>query len=190
MPTKKQAYDWEAIEREYRAGQLSVREIAQQYGCSHTAIQKKAKAGGWSRDLASRVRKEVAKKLVADSTVASGNATTGDEDQIVEAAATRGAEVIRIHRRDIRALSELVAKLRNEVETGTKLYLSTYRGEIIQKTVSLSAAEKAAAVANLAAAEHKLVALERQAFNLNDSGLEDPDAPQAILIRVKNGEGG
>jgi predicted DNA-binding protein YlxM (UPF0122 family) len=48
--------DWEAIEREYRAGQLSVREIARQYAVSEGAIRKRAKAEGWERALADVVR--------------------------------------------------------------------------------------------------------------------------------------
>ena len=39
--------DWEAIEREYRAGQLSVREIARQHDVSAPAIVKRAKRLGW-----------------------------------------------------------------------------------------------------------------------------------------------
>ena len=36
--------DWEAIEGMYRAGLLSVREIARSHGVSHVAILKRAKA--------------------------------------------------------------------------------------------------------------------------------------------------
>jgi transposase len=42
--------DWDGIERDYRAGVMSVREIAKWYGLSHTAINKKAKAEGWVRE--------------------------------------------------------------------------------------------------------------------------------------------
>ena len=44
---KKAAPDWERIEADYRAGLLSVREIATAQGISHTAVQKRAKADGW-----------------------------------------------------------------------------------------------------------------------------------------------
>ena len=50
--------DWEAVEREYRAGQLSIREIGRLHGVSHTAIAKRARKEGWSQNLAARVRKE------------------------------------------------------------------------------------------------------------------------------------
>lgn len=49
MRKKTKAIDWKAIERDYRAGVMSVREIAKWYGLSDTAIHKKAKAEGWER---------------------------------------------------------------------------------------------------------------------------------------------
>ena len=63
---KKAAPDWEAIEREYRAGQLSVAEIARQHGISHTAVNKKVKADGWVRNLAKQVRDTISARLVSD----------------------------------------------------------------------------------------------------------------------------
>ncbi|EIV5186955.1 terminase small subunit [Serratia marcescens] len=41
--------DWAAIAREYRAGQLSIRALAEKYGISDTAIRKKAKAEDWPK---------------------------------------------------------------------------------------------------------------------------------------------
>lgn len=49
MRKKTKAIDWKAIERDYRAGVMSIREIAKWYGLSDTAIHKKAKADGWER---------------------------------------------------------------------------------------------------------------------------------------------
>lgn len=50
MPKENQPIDWAGIERDYRAGVMSVREIAKWYGVSHTAINKRARAEGWSRE--------------------------------------------------------------------------------------------------------------------------------------------
>ena len=58
------AHDWDAIEREYRAGQLSIKELARQHKLSDTAIHKRAKAKGWTRDLSSAVRTRVRESLV------------------------------------------------------------------------------------------------------------------------------
>lgn len=48
---KRAAPDWERIEADYRAGLLSVREIAAANGVSHVAIGKRVKRDGWERDL-------------------------------------------------------------------------------------------------------------------------------------------
>ena len=42
--------EWIAIEGEFRAGKRSIREIADDYGITDTAIRKRAKAHGWLRD--------------------------------------------------------------------------------------------------------------------------------------------
>jgi hypothetical protein len=180
-------YDWEAIKREYRAGQLSISEIAAQFGCRRETISRRATKEGWTRDLAPAVRKAVASKVTRiTSQVTDPNVT---DDEIIEKAADRGAEVITLHRQDIAALRELEAKLIAELrDNPTKLYLAQYQGQIIEKTVGLTAAERAQAANNLANVQHKRIALERQAFNLNDSGFDDPDAPDSILIRVNRGE--
>ena len=41
--------DWEAIEREFRAGIRSLREIGAEYGVTEGAIRKRAKRDGWQR---------------------------------------------------------------------------------------------------------------------------------------------
>lgn len=52
MADEKKAVDWSEIERDFRTGTMSIREIARWYGVTDTAIRKKAKAGGWVRENA------------------------------------------------------------------------------------------------------------------------------------------
>lgn len=49
MSKKDKPIDWASIERDYKAGSMSNREIARWHGLSETAIRKKAKAEGWER---------------------------------------------------------------------------------------------------------------------------------------------
>lgn len=56
VPQEKKTPDWERIEADYRAGLLSVREIAASQGITHGAINKRAKRDGWERDLAAKIR--------------------------------------------------------------------------------------------------------------------------------------
>lgn len=52
MADEKKPIDWTEIERDFRTGTMSIREIARWYGVTDTAIRKKAKAGGWVRENA------------------------------------------------------------------------------------------------------------------------------------------
>lgn len=46
---QKKFVDWELIERDYRAGIKTLRQIGDEHGVSHTAIQKHAKKRAWDR---------------------------------------------------------------------------------------------------------------------------------------------
>lgn len=53
MTDEKRPVDWAEIERDYRTGTMSIRELAAWYGLSDTAIRKRAKKEGWERANAS-----------------------------------------------------------------------------------------------------------------------------------------
>lgn len=42
--------DWRAIERDYRAASMSLRELAEKHGCSHSTIANFAGRHGWTRN--------------------------------------------------------------------------------------------------------------------------------------------
>src|SRR5262249_20166185 len=97
--------DWESVERDYRAGMLSVREIARHAGVDEKAIRKRAKAKGWERDLSGKVRDRVRTALVRNE-VRNEVRTEDDlrtEEEIVDAAAAQVIALVREHRNDIRA---------------------------------------------------------------------------------------
>ncbi len=58
MAKRNSSINWPAIEREYLAGECSIREIADRYEISDTAIRKKAKAERWERAVRSANRRE------------------------------------------------------------------------------------------------------------------------------------
>lgn len=104
--------DWEAIESAYRAGLMSLREIASQHGISEGAIRKRAKRDDWSRDLAAKVkvraddlvRKAEVRKQVRTETALS-------ERVLIEATAEVVAAVRMEHRGDIRRAREITNAL-------------------------------------------------------------------------------
>ena len=55
--------DWEAIERAYRAGMLSLRAMAEQFGSKESTIRSRASKNGWKMDLTAQVKAATKEKL-------------------------------------------------------------------------------------------------------------------------------
>ena len=156
--------DWSAIERDYRAGQLSIREIARQRGRSDTAIHKRAKAKGWTRDLSGAVRTRVRESLVCEGVRA--NLVVGGKPSdaaIIDEAAAIGVAVVRSHRADIAGLRQAAAGLLDDVRLD----------------VGLKVTDRARVIAELAMAMARLIPLERQAFGLDE---ERPGGSQPMTV--------
>ena len=64
MAGRKDQIDWEAIERDYRIGQLSVREIARRHEVEASTITRKAKKETWARDYSEEVKAKTRAGLV------------------------------------------------------------------------------------------------------------------------------
>lgn len=103
--------DWAAIERHYRANELSLNEIAKRYGVSRPGIQKRAEKEGWVRDLSKKIEQATQNKVVvaiAKQQVASELpvATKMAEKAYVDAYSDAAAAVDSEQRADVkRALS-------------------------------------------------------------------------------------
>lgn len=189
--------DWEAIEREYRAGQLSVAEIGRQYGVSHPAILKRAKKLSWTRDLSDKVRQEVTARLVTDEVTAASRGNPIKAKEAIELAATRGVELVRQHRGGLDRLRKIAEKLAaqldadsddiKEIEAAideeTADDRSPERRNRMLKAVSLGS--RAGIARELSQVLKNLIPLERQAFNLDDKGGEDPEAPKNGIVKHK-----
>lgn len=120
----KDAPDWEKIEADYRAGVLSLREIAAANpGVSHQAIAKRAKASGWDRDISAKIQARAASmvdKALVDSAVDSKKVAT--ERQIVDANARAIADVRLAHRKDIGRAKGIARSLFDELEDSAQAY--------------------------------------------------------------------
>ncbi|HEK2837702.1 hypothetical protein KJJ86_04750 [Proteus mirabilis] len=176
--------DWEAIESAYRAGVMSIREIASQYEITHQAISKRAKKEGWERDLKAKVKAR-AENLVAKREVASLVATEKaiSERQLIEANAEVIANVRMEHRGDIRRARELTNNLFDELSAecadvpalsklGELMFSPDDNGrdklnEIYHSIISLP--ERVKSVKALSETLKNLVGLERQAYGLDEA---------------------
>jgi hypothetical protein len=206
---KKAAPDWERIEADYRAGVLSVREIAASQGISHTAIQKKAKAEGWERDLAKRIQAKaealVAKREVANSVATEKAAAT--ERAIVDANADLLATVQLTQRKDIGRARSLAMSLLDELESQTTdLELFRELGELLRSDDDkgqdkrndlyqkvISSAGRIDGMKKLAETLKTLIGLEREAYGLEGDTPPPPgasvvvnNAPAATLAEIRD----
>lgn len=192
--TERKAPDWERIEADYRAGVLSLREIAGSHGSSPAGILKRAKRDGWERDLGAKIKAKadaLVNKAAVNSEVNSKTAVS--EREIIEANASRIAQVRGEHRHDIARMRRIVLDLLVELECQTgnvelfeqlgKLLRSEddrgqdKRNEVYQKVIST--AGRIDGLKKLAEAMKILIGLEREAYGI-DSAPESPDKPRSF----------
>ena len=164
---------------------------------SHTAIQKRAKANGWERDLKAKIKAKadslVAKREVATQ-VASKSVET--EREIIEVNAEVSASIRMAHRGDISRGRRLTNKLLDELEGLTdnrhlfdelgKLMRSEddkgqdRRNVLYQKIIDLPGRSKT--MKEMAETLKTLIALERQAYDLDTkTGNSDADELSKLM---------
>jgi len=164
------AYDWEAVERDYRLGLHSLRELSARHGPSEGAIRKKAKAEGWSKDLSAQIRQRVREKACR---AAAPEDKAASDAEIVETAADACTEIIRGHQRllmQAKTLAEtLMDRLGEQLEKGT-MTVQLKSGETDEVDVPLDYAGKT--LGNATMALERVVRLERQAYGLDEAGKE------------------
>jgi hypothetical protein len=181
MAQDKKAPDWERIEADYRAGLLSVREIAASEGISHTAINKRAKAERWERDLSKRIQAK-ANALVSKREVSKtvSTETAVSERVIVEANAEVIAGIRMAHRSDIQRCRRLAMSMLEELEVQTTdLELFHELGELLRSEDDkgqdrrndiynkvISSAGRIDSMKKLAETLKVLSAMEREAYSI------------------------
>lgn len=204
--SRKPAPDWERIELDYRAGVRSLREIAAEHGISHVAINKRAKKEGWSRDLSAKIAAK------ADELVTRGAVTTSvtkesriSEREVIEANAQAIVSVRVAHRRDIQRSRRITMSLLEELEQQTgadAVALLEQLGDLMRrednkgqdklndlyhKVISLPG--RAKTMKDLGESLRVLVALERQAFGMDDKDGAPADALTSLLHNIAKGAG-
>jgi hypothetical protein len=109
---KRPPVDWEAVEREYRAGIRSLRDIGGEFGCTETAIRKRAKRDEWERDVSAKVKAKadsLVRKMEVRKEVRSETAIS-EREQINVSAQMMADRVIN-QREDIRRARSMVQRL-------------------------------------------------------------------------------
>lgn len=204
QPARAAAPDWERIELDYRAGVKSLREVASEHALSEGAIRKRAKRDGWSRDLSAKIQAkadELVRKQAVRSEVRTERAIS--ERETIEANAHAVASVKLAHRSDIQRTRRITMALLDELECQTgaeNVYLLGQLGDLLRseddfgrdklndlyhKIISLPG--RAKTMKDLGESLRVLIALERQAFGLDDKDTTAGDALTALLGRITSG---
>lgn len=174
--------DREAVERDYRAGILSIREVAKLHCVSDKAVRNWAKEFGWDRDLTAKVNEKVRTDLVRAESAPADHQT---EREIVEVAAATVVQVVRGHRASIKRMNALALELLEELDEQTinrELYVDLgvmlrseddkgqdKRNDLYQKIIA--GAGRIDGMKKLAETLKVLIGLERQAFNIADGSI-------------------
>ena len=201
---EKKVIDWEKIELDYRAGVKSLRQIAGEQDIAESGIRRRAKQYEWVRDLSEKIKAK-ADDIVRKESVRSvvRTKTTISEKDTIDANANEVASVRLAHRKDIQRSRSIAMKLFDELEhqvgvenaqnlemLGELLRSEDDKGrdalnDIYHKIISLPGRVKS--MKDLSDTLKTLIALERQAFGLDDENNRPVDALTALLERVSTG---
>lgn len=200
--------DWERIELDYRACIKTLRQIADEQGITHGAINKRAKRDGWERDLSQKIKAK-AEALVSKAAVSKevSKERRIAEREVVEANACAIVEVRLGQRRDIQRSRAVSMALLEELEAmvgSDTVELMSQLGELMRKENDrgtdrlndlyhkiISLPERAKTMKDLGESLRVLVALERQAFGLDDKDNATTDRLTELLhgIASRNDNG-
>jgi hypothetical protein len=189
--------DWEAVERDYRTGKFTLRELETKHGVTNSLIGRNAKKHGWTQDLAVAIKHATNARLM-DELVRTESQKGAQEyaksaqevTNTVLAVAEQNTQVILGHRKDIKDTRQVAANLLAEVSTTA---LMAQEQDLLAKILAgdkdaqelkdarqvvrkaLDFANRVASVKSLAETFTKLQAAERVAFRLDDDPAEKVD---------------
>ena len=182
--------DWEAVERDYRAGVTSVSAVAEKHGVSLSQVKIRAKRDGWTRDLSSEIRARAKAKvaqidvqaLVEQSASESAGKSAKLIKRAIEEASDVAAGVIVRHRADIRLQHERAMRLEalfdemiDKTPSTTQVTDSDVQALNVGDVFKLSQTFKA-----IVESRSKLMDKEREAFGI-DGGEKGGDATDLNL---------
>lgn len=184
--------DWESVENDYRAGLKTLRQIADEHGVSHVAINKRAKRDGWVRDLSAKINaaaeEKVTKALVTKEVTKDRLVT---DRAVVEANAQSIADKVLAQRKDVSFARDVVQSLFielkgqieniEEVKEIAKVLADGDEKEMsatLKKVISLAGRTDTAK--KLSESLRILIELERKVLRIKD----EPEAAGTIVLKA------
>lgn len=118
---KRKRTDWEAIERDYRAGKLTLREIGEKHGVSAGRVCQVADEKGWQRgELKEVVRKATTALLIAEHVEGEVKKVKQGLNTTILAEAELNKQVILRHRQDLGQTRQVAMDMLGELALTTK----------------------------------------------------------------------
>ena len=116
VSVKRKRVDWEAVERDYRTGRFTLRELEAKHGANNATISRRAAKHGWTQDLSDAIKQATNARLI-ESIVATecSNAQQNAADTVL-AAAEVNTRVILGHRSGLNRITEIKGKLLAQIE--------------------------------------------------------------------------
>lgn len=114
--TGKRRTDWEAVERDYRTGKFTLRELEAKHGAFNSSIARKAKKSGWTQDLTLAIKQATHAKLTEAMVSEMASDGAQNDSATVLAAAEINKQVILGHRHGLLALTNVKRTLLAQIE--------------------------------------------------------------------------
>lgn len=125
----KKPVDWEIVEKDYRAGLKSLRQLADEHGVSHVTIAKRAKKYAWEKNLEEKIQTTAKNKIARTVVNKAGNNEANSKQQlsdaqVVNAYADVVASVDLIQREDLKlAIDNSRSQLKELVALGDPKFI-------------------------------------------------------------------
>lgn len=172
--------DWDAVERDYRTGKFTLRELEAKHGVSYAQISRRSTKEGWTKDLREVIRQATDAALLHETVMEAQK----DATETVVVAAELNKRLILGHRHDLQATRDVASALLGELSRAALLAedqevlaqvlagpgakpVEEFRARAaVAKALSVTA--RIGSVKQLADAFDKLQVAERRAFGLDD----------------------
>ena len=171
------AADWDAIERDYRTGRFTFRELETKYGVPNSTIMRRQKREGWSADLSNAVRQATNAALIQAHVQQECSAAQQNAAETVLAAAEVNKQVILAHRKQLADLQAHAQRAREKL-----VQLGDAVADVKEAATLVSALEAAARTTKI------VIEAERKAFGIDSPAGTEPSTPEVAPSGMEPGE--
>lgn len=196
--TKRRTIDWDAVERDFRTGKFTLRELGSAHKVSHVSIYERSKNHEWKQDLTEQIRLATNALLVQDLVNSETNAAYQEANTAIQIGAEVAKQVILGHRTDLKSTRNVAADLLQELSNAA--FLAVDQTKLVQILVgedatpqeqsqarsmvskALTVNTRISSIKALADTFAKLQESERKAFSIDAAKPETPADAMADFL--------